>query len=433
MSTSNILTATSTFSLDAFLLQLKNKSDKMANYFLAAYFSFGLFLAAHYDTWLIAFGIGGLSVTAYYSAKFLLPESNVYQYVFSTVLGLFMAQFIYQMHGMFEMHFVAFIGSAVLITYQNWKLQIPILLVVVIHHGVFGYMQFIGYEEFYFTELNYMDLQTFIIHIILAAVIFYICGLWAYHFRQNSQKQIDLSNEIGKIQEEENTKLQKVNSELDKFVYSVSHDLRAPLSSMKGVIELSEDETDDPAILKHFELLKGSVNKLDDFIQDILNYSMNARLDIKKQHIDLKEMLEDITNNLKHMSSNSKSPVDITFEIDATKPFISDNTRISILLSNLISNAIRYQDPAKSNPSVDITINVTDAETGIRIKDNGVGISKEYHQKIFDMFYRVSENSVGSGLGLYIVKETIEKLNGKIHLESELGIGTTFNIFIPNN
>lgn len=273
MSTSNILTATSTFSLDAFLLQLKNKSDKMANYFLAAYFSFGLFLAAHYDTWLIAFGIGGLSVTAYYSAKFLLPESNVYQYVFSTVLGLFMAQFIYQMHGMFEMHFVAFIGSAVLITYQNWKLQIPILLVVVIHHGVFGYMQFIGYEEFYFTELNYMDLQTFIIHIILAAVIFYICGLWAYHFRQNSQKQIDLSNEIGKIQEEENTKLQKVNSELDKFVYSVSHDLRAPLSSMKGVIELSEDETDDPAILKHFELLKGSVNKLDDFIQDILNYS----------------------------------------------------------------------------------------------------------------------------------------------------------------
>ncbi len=198
MNNSKVLseTSVSSFSLDDFLLQMKKKSDNMANYFIAAYFSFGLILAVYYDTWLIAIGVGGFSVVAYYSAKILLPESNMYQYVFSTILGIFMAQFIYQMHGMFEMHFVAFIGSAVLITYQNWKMQIPIVLVVVIHHAIFGYMQFIGYDKFYFTQLNYMDLQTFIFHVILAAIIFYICGLWAYHFRQNSQKQIDLSNEI---------------------------------------------------------------------------------------------------------------------------------------------------------------------------------------------------------------------------------------------
>ena len=405
----------------------------MVNYFLTAYFFIGLLLAFFYDTWLIAAGVGGLSITAYYSAKILLPNSNFYQYVLSAVLGIFMAQYIYQMHGMFEMHFIAFIGSAVLITYQNWKLQIPIMLVVVLHHAVFGYLQFIGFDKVFFTQLDYMDLQTFIVHAILATVIFFICGLWAYHFKKYSQKQIEQSNEIARIQEEENEKLQKANSELDKFVYSVSHDLRAPLSSINGIIELTEDETSDPLVLDHCKMLKGSVRKLDDFIQDILEYSKNARAEIKKQDINFDEMLRDITTNLKHMSGNHKRPVDISFEVNDPHPFVSDKSRISILLNNLISNAIRYQNPSTDKPFVDVKINMSDTETGIIIRDNGIGISKENHQKIFDMFYRISDNSVGSGLGLYIVKEVVDKLNGQIAIESELGSGTTFNIVLPNN
>src|SRR5437763_17151701 len=151
--------------------QMKERSDRIMNYFLVLFFLAGLVLAVFYDTWLIAMGVGGLSLVAYYSAKFFVPNSNLYQYVLSVVVGIFMAQFIYQMHGMFEMHFFAFIGSAMLITYQNWKLQIPITLVVVIHHAVFGYLQFIGVNEIYFTQLDYMTLQTFMIHALLAAVI----------------------------------------------------------------------------------------------------------------------------------------------------------------------------------------------------------------------------------------------------------------------
>src|SRR5436853_4215271 len=107
---------------------------------------------------MIAIGSGGLCLIAYYSAKKVLPDSNLYQYVLSGVLGVFMAQFIYQMHGLFEMHFFAFIGSAILITYQNWKLQIPMLLVVVIHHIAFGYLQNAGVENIYFFPLNNADL-----------------------------------------------------------------------------------------------------------------------------------------------------------------------------------------------------------------------------------------------------------------------------------
>src|SRR5690348_12649653 len=116
--------------LELVTAQIQNKSDRLINYFLGGYFVVGLILAFFYDTWLVAVGVGGLSMIAYYSSKYILPKSILYQYVLSAVFGIFMAQFIYQMHGMFEMHFIAFISSAMLITYQNWKLQIPITLVV---------------------------------------------------------------------------------------------------------------------------------------------------------------------------------------------------------------------------------------------------------------------------------------------------------------
>lgn len=189
--------------LDSLLLESKLASDRIINYFLISYFIAGLLLAFFYDTWSVAIGVGGLSLLAYYASRLILPQSNVYQYVLSAVLGVFMAQYIYQMHGMFEMHFVAFISSAVLITYQNWKLQIPITLVVVLHHAVFGYLQFLGFDKVYFTKLEYMDLQTFIIHVLLAGVIFFICGLWAYHFRKYKIANINQIYELGLLQEKE--------------------------------------------------------------------------------------------------------------------------------------------------------------------------------------------------------------------------------------
>src|SRR6201999_2198692 len=131
------------------------------NFSLAAYFLGGMALAPKYDTWGVALGVGGLSLLAYYSIKLLLPKSNLYQYVLSVVLAVFMAQFIYQMHGLFEMHFFAFIGSAVLITYQKWKLQIPLTVAVVIHHASLGYLQNSGLSKIYFTQLDYFTLQAF--------------------------------------------------------------------------------------------------------------------------------------------------------------------------------------------------------------------------------------------------------------------------------
>jgi signal transduction histidine kinase len=423
--------------IHAFLHQIKLKSDRLTNYFLLSYFLGGFVLAFFYDTWQVAFCVGGLSLLAYYSTKYILPESNLYQYVLSGVLGIFMAQYIYQMHGLFEMHFVAFIGSAMLITYQNWKLQFPIVVIVVLHHAVFGYLQYMGFEKIYFTQLEYMDIQTFIFHVVLAAVIFFICGLWAYHFKKYSEKHLEFSFEIGRLQQEEAEKkdLVKANMELDKFVYSVSHDLRAPLSSMIGVVEIAEEETEDAIVKENLNYLKGSIGKLDTFISDILDYSRNSRMEVRKEEINFQEILNDITNNLKYMSANEKSKKQVKINLDITEraKFHSDKSRLNVVLNNLISNSIRYQNPKADEPFVNILVDTSDTEANIVIRDNGIGINKEQHEKIFEMFYRISESSVGSGLGLYIVKETVDKLQGRIEVESNPGDGTAFTVHIPNN
>lgn len=224
--------------------------------------------------------------------------------------------------------------------------------------------------------------------------------------------------------------LKKTNSELDKFVYSVSHDLRAPLCSMLGVVEIAQDDTTEELMLDHLKMLKENIKKLDSFILDILNYSRNSRVEVRKEEINLKELLYDVTQNLKFMGDNNRK-IDFKIEVNENAIVHSDKSRLNIIFNNLVSNAFRYQNFQIPNPFVNIKIDTSDTETGIIIRDNGIGIRKELHQKIFDMFFRVSEESVGSGLGLYIVKEAVTELKGNIEVQSEVGQGSTFIIKIP--
>jgi hypothetical protein len=153
------------------------KADRIIRWLLLVMYVFGFFIAFFYETWLVAFGVGSLCLFAYFITKKLLPDSNLYQYVLSAICAIFAAQYIYQMHGMAEMHFWVFISSTALIIYQNWRLQIPIILIVYIHHGTFAYLQYIGFSEVYFTQLDYMDLTTFLFHAVLATGVCFVSGL----------------------------------------------------------------------------------------------------------------------------------------------------------------------------------------------------------------------------------------------------------------
>lgn len=230
--------------------------------------------------------------------------------------------------------------------------------------------------------------------------------------------------------EEQNRELKKVNSELDRFVYSASHDLRAPLTSLLGLIQLARDENDLEQIRNYLDLQEKSIHKLDNFIQDIVNISKNARTEIRQDEINFREIVEGIFDQLDYMDHTRL--VEKNIDIAQDTPFYSDQSRLSIVLNNLISNALRYAAPHRQKAYIKIGVEVRRNEALLTIEDNGRGIAEEHLDKIFDMFFRTDNDKTGSGLGLYIVKETLDKLGGQISVSSTLGKGTIFTVKIPS-
>ncbi len=228
----------------------------------------------------------------------------------------------------------------------------------------------------------------------------------------------------------QNKTIKKVNAELDQFVYSVSHDLRAPLTSMLGLVNLSKlKDTNRKDLLGYMSRIGQSAEKLDGFIMDILNYSRNARTAIDTEPINLEEIFMEIIENIKSINNPD---IDLDFEADEPIVYIGDKRRISIVLNNIISNAIKYANYSKEERFIKARMKTSDKGCIITIEDNGIGIKKKYLRKIFDMFYRATDKSKGSGLGLYIVHEIVSKLKGEVNITSEEGAGTKVVIKLPH-
>jgi PAS domain S-box-containing protein len=251
-----------------------------------------------------------------------------------------------------------------------------------------------------------------------------IVGLTIYSRDITQQKRTE------DMLKQQNEELTRINSELDRFVYSASHDLRAPLMSVKGLVNVLRLDTDPESSKKYLDLIEQSVNKLDNFISDIIHHSRNSRMDILVKEINFNELLSESIASLKYMEGAEQ--VESIREIQVTAPFYSDPSRLLIIFNNIIANAVRYRDVWKRQSYIKIEIHTTSENALLRFSDNGVGIASEYMDNLFKMFFRASAESKGSGLGLYIVKSVVEKLGGTIRATSELGVGTTFEISLPN-
>ena len=227
--------------------------------------------------------------------------------------------------------------------------------------------------------------------------------------------------------------LQRLNFELDNFVYHASHDIRSPLRSLMGLIDILKTENRPGEIRKIIDMITGSINRLDKFVVDLLAMSRDNRLE-EPDTVPINFMVEvnNSITNFHHVYTTKN--LEIRTKIIQWYPFYSDLTKIRIILNNLISNSIKYRKNLENEFSfINITIETSEKEAEIIIEDNGEGIPKDKLQKIFDMFYRASENSEGSGLGMYIVKNVIKKLNAKIDVQSSEGKGTKFIINVPNS
>ncbi|MDW7690374.1 HAMP domain-containing sensor histidine kinase [Flammeovirgaceae bacterium SG7u.111] len=246
------------------------------------------------------------------------------------------------------------------------------------------------------------------------------------------RKAIELENFESKKQlQEQNLALRKVNDELDMFVYRTSHDLRAPLSSLLGLINISRGEYNSEESLGYYlDLMQKSVNKLDNYISDILDYSQNTRLRVRKNEINFHTLIEEILDGQKYQDPFQQ--VEIELDIQHPTAFFTDQKRLQIILNNIVSNAFRFRKTNEPHQKIQIKFHVKNNTAFIEISDNGQGIEQNRINKIFEMFYRGAENSKGSGLGLYIVKEAVNKIGGTIAVDSEVNHGSTFKLEIPS-
>jgi signal transduction histidine kinase len=238
--------------------------------------------------------------------------------------------------------------------------------------------------------------------------------------------------ELQKLTEEvkaKNQDLEKTNSELDRFLYSTSHDLRSPLASVKGLINVARYDTADPKMHHYFNLMTDRIDRLEDFIKDIIDYSKNARTDLRSEPVDFNSLIKEVADNLKY--AEGASGIDFKNVIQLDHHVIMDKGRLSVILSNLLANAIKYHDMRKAYRWISVDVSNSENTIKLKVSDNGTGISPEHQQRIFEMFYRGTVLSSGSGLGLYIVKQAVEKMEGTITVQSAAGEGSSFLIVLP--
>lgn len=229
---------------------------------------------------------------------------------------------------------------------------------------------------------------------------------------------------------QKNISLQKAYDELDRFVYSVSHDLRAPLVSISGVIQLARQEVSDPKALEYFDMTGQMVDKLDEFIHNIINYYKSTHDYTFETPIDFDKMVKSVFEDYRY-NPNARN-TRFNAEVNQNVEFKTNDVKLQIILSNLISNAFKFKDIAKDFHEVNVYVEVDEERAVVEISDNGVGIREENREKVFQMFYRDAKENAGSGLGLYLVKEAVTRLGGEIELQSILGEGTRFKVTLPH-
>lgn len=311
-----------------------------------------------------------------------------------------------------------------IIGFRNTRASIGIVLSTFL---LFLISRFTDFFASYVKEVpvSYMQMSLALNYLISVTISILIVYFLARLHRKSEIRLIEKEKSVT----EKNIQLTKLNQELDAFVYSVSHDLRSPLSSILGLTNLAKFSTSKEELVEYMGMIQDRIKAQDSFIKDIIEYSRNTRTETLAEPVDLFTLTQEIIESLKFNDGASK----IHFDVELSPNFIvnTDKHRWKTMLSNLISNAIKYHDVSKPNQYIKLSGNRSNEKLLYTVTDNGRGISSQHLDKIFNMFYRASDDSSGSGLGLFITKEAVQKLNGTITVSSEQHVGSVFEITIP--
>ncbi|MBB6461576.1 sensor histidine kinase [Flammeovirga kamogawensis] len=252
--------------------------------------------------------------------------------------------------------------------------------------------------------------------------------LIGYHIDITSQKEVKhLKNKKFQL-EQKNKELHRINEELNRFVYSASHDLKSPISSAISLIELYNNTEDKNDVDEYITLISKCLSTLDHFAEKIVDTLKMQNVALNTTCININDMMQEIVNDLSFLPNAQKVKVQWTSDDFEWK---TDDYRLKLILSNLVSNSIKYCNLFEEKPYVRLKFSSENNIGNVIIEDNGKGITSENQKSIYDMFFRADNSENGTGLGLYIVKETLDKLNGQINLKSIYGKGSKFDIHVP--
>lgn len=325
--------------------------------------------------------------------------------------------------GVFLFYIPTGIGSFVILASGDIKTAIALLLFTTVLFLVSYFADHGFYRTITLTE-SYIQIS-FLFNFFIALSISVLAVYFLMTLNILSEAEL-MKKEV--LTAQKNLELQKVNAELDNFVYRVSHDLRSPLSSILGLTNLARLTNNPEEINKILEMIQGRVNTQDIFIREIIHYSRNARTELSIEEVRLEHIIDHIIEELRFMDSAER--IDFRKNLGKNAVVKTDKMRLRIILSNLIGNAIKYHDLHKQSPFIEI--GYQEETSMLYVKDNGTGIQADNLAKIFGMFYRGSDRSTGSGLGLFIAREAAARLGSTIEVESVYEQGSTFKVCLSD-
>tara|TARA_R110002012_G_scaffold252147_1_gene430571 strand:- start:391068 stop:392831 length:1764 start_codon:yes stop_codon:yes gene_type:complete len=241
--------------------------------------------------------------------------------------------------------------------------------------------------------------------------------------------QLEDIEKDAEIEQEKASIIEKKNTELDSFFYRVSHDLKGPIASLLGLSDLVDKDIKDPEARHFFKMYDHQIRRLNMIVMELINITELNYRDIKLTPINFYEIVDNCISAYAYLPNYNK--ISFTIDIESNLYFKSEWYIVNTILQNLIENSIKYVDEEKANPVVEVKIFKKKGKIHVKVCDNGEGIEEKHLSKIFDMFYRASENGSGTGLGLFIMKRAIERLKGEVSVSSELKKGSTFEVKIP--
>lgn len=243
--------------------------------------------------------------------------------------------------------------------------------------------------------------------------------------KQKSPKEVQLQKKLDDL----NVSFEKVHSELEKYIYRASHDLRAPLVSVLGLINVIKITKKEQPTEQYLQMMEGTIKKLDNTIREIVYNASISRRVIQPETIDIEHYFSVAIQHQK--MNNSTCHVNSIISINQREEFVSDSVLVELIIHHLIANAFRFRNRMAERLILKIDVISHKKELKIEVTDNGRGIKEDHLPQIFNMFNRSSSEVAGLGLGLYTVREAVRKLNGSLDVKSLEGEGTTVSLKLP--